>query len=208
MKVTAISDTHGKHKQLKLTGGDLLIHSGDISSFGNKEEISCFLEWFSKQKYIYKIFIAGNHDFSFENQFQNIIIPENVTYLNDSGIEIEGLQIWGSPITPTFCNLAFNRDRGKEIEFHWNKIPANTDILITHGPPYGILDETETHFNTGCKNLLEKICTINLKYHIFGHIHEAFGVTKIKDTIYINAASVNLEYKIRNLPYHDFEINI
>ena len=208
MKVTAISDTHGKHKQLKLTGGDLLIHSGDISSFGNKEEISCFLEWFSKQKYKYKIFIAGNHDFSFENQFDEIIIPDNVTYLNDSGIEIEGLYIWGSPITPTFYNLAFNRDRGKEIEYHWNKIPVKTDILITHGPPYGILDETETHFNTGCKNLLEKIGSINLKYHIFGHIHEASGITKKKGTIYINASSVNLEYKIRNLPYYDFEIDI
>jgi len=207
MKVTAISDTHGKHKELKLNGGDLLIHSGDISSFGNKEEISCFLKWFSKQKYKHKIFIAGNHDFTFENQFDDIIIPDNVIYLNDSGIEIEGLHIWGSPITPSFCNLAFNRNRGEEIDFHWNKIPADTDILITHGPPYGILDETETCFNAGCKNLLKKIEAINLKHHIFGHIHEAYGVTKKGNTTFINAASVDLKYNIRNLPHYNFEIN-
>ena len=208
MKITAISDTHGKHKQLKLNGGDLLIHSGDISSFGNKEEIICFLEWFSSQNYKHKVFIAGNHDFCFENQFQDINIPDSITYLNDSGAEIEGVHIWGSPITPTFCNLAFNRDRGDEINMHWNKIPINTDILITHGPPYGVLDETEIYFKAGCKNLLEKINQLNLKYHIFGHIHEAFGVVKKDNVTYINASSVDLKYKIRNLPYYNFEINL
>lgn len=208
MKITAISDTHGKHKQLKLNGGDLLIHAGDISSFGNKEEVNCFLVWFSNQNFKHKIFIAGNHDFCFENQFQDIIIPDSITYLNDSGVEIEGVHIWGSPITPTFCNLAFNRDRGDEINMHWNKIPINTDILVTHGPPFGILDETETYFKAGCKNLLEKINQLNLKYHIFGHIHEAFGVVKKDNVTYINASSVDLKYKIRNLPYYDFEINL
>lgn len=100
---------------------------------------------YSNLDYQYKIFIAGNHDFYFEDYSQQEIqekLPENMYYLNDSGICIEGINIWGSPITPTFFNWAFNKDRGYDIIQHWQKIPDNTDILITHGPPNMILDKT------------------------------------------------------------------
>ncbi|MBC7863141.1 MAG: metallophosphoesterase, partial [Bacteroidia bacterium] len=114
MKITLISDTHTKHASLKLPGGDLLIHSGDVSSRGKGDEIKNFLDWFSKQNYTHKVFIAGNHDFYFEQVHEGIIknaIPENVIYLNDSCCEIEGVKIWGSPVQPWFYDWAFNRSR-------------------------------------------------------------------------------------------------
>ena len=165
MTTTLISDTHGLHHQLQLIGGDLLIHAGDVSKYGNEIEIINFLEWFKVQPYTYKIFIAGNHDWFFENatiESIQTILPKNIIYLNDSGVEIEGFKIWGSPIQPTFFDWAFNRDRGEDINKHWQLIPANTDILITHGPPFGILDKTIRGENVGCEMLIKKI-NLNLK---------------------------------------------
>lgn len=202
MKITLISDTHSKHNQLTLPKGDILIHAGDVSSRGNKREVKNFLNWFSKQDYKYKIFIAGNHDFFFEQENENIIqeiIPENIIYLNDSGIEIEGIKIWGSPIQPTFFDWAFNRERGTEIKKHWDLIPNDTDILITHGPPFGILDQTVRGENVGCKELLIRVLEIKPKIHVFGHIHEAYGEAQKHDIKFINASVLNVRYQVTNL---------
>ena len=202
MKITLISDTHSKHNQLTLPKGDILIHAGDVSSRGNKREVKNFLNWFSKQDYKYKIFIAGNHDFFFEQENENIIqeiIPENIIYLNDSGIEIEGIKIWGSPIQPTFFDWAFNRERGTEIKKYWDLIPNDTDILITHGPPFGILDQTVRGENVGCKELLIRVLEIKPKIHVFGHIHEAYGEAQKHDIKFINASVLNVRYQVTNL---------
>jgi len=204
MKIVVISDTHGKHNQLELPKGDLLIHAGDVSNRGLQEEVEDFLDWFQLQDFKYKIFIAGNHDFFFEKESEeNIqaIIPHNVTYLNDSGVEVEGIQIWGSPITPWFFNWAFNRHRGKAIDQHWQLIPENTDILITHGPPHGILDRTSRDILAGCERLKERIDFLQTKMSIFGHIHEARGQFKNKHTHFVNAAIVNLKYEVVHRPY-------
>lgn len=209
MKITAISDTHGLHHQIHLPGGDMLIHAGDVCNRGTAAEALDFMNWFSNQNYTYKIFIAGNHDFYFESEQNTTIkslLPESVFYLNDSGIAIEGISFWGSPITPEFHNLAFNRKRGVDISKHWDLIPHKTNVLITHGPPYGILDRTFQNLNAGCANLLTKIKETNPQYHIFGHIHEGFGLTKRNQTTFINAASVDFNYKIRKTPFFDFEI--
>lgn len=209
MKITTISDTHGLHHQIHLPGGDILIHAGDVCNRGNAAEALDFMNWFSNQNYTFKIFIAGNHDFYFEYEQNTTIkslLPENVFYLNDSGIAIEGISFWGSPITPEFHNLAFNRKRGVAIAKHWDLIPHNTNVLITHGPPYGILDRTFQNLNAGCINLLTKIEETNPQYHIFGHIHEGFGLSKKDQTTFINAASIDFNYKIRKTPFFDFEI--
>lgn len=209
MKITAISDTHGLHHQIHLPGGDMLIHAGDVCNRGTAAEALDFMNWFSNQNYTYKIFIAGNHDFYFESEQNTTIkslLPESVFYLNDSGIAIEGISFWGSPITPEFHNLAFNRKRGVDISKHWDLIPHKTSVLITHGPPYGILDRTFQNLNVGCTNLLTKIEEIKPQYHIYGHIHEGFGLTKRNQTTFINAASVDFNYKIRKTPFFDFEI--
>ncbi len=145
MKIVFISDTHGRHEDVKLPQGDVLIHAGDISRTGKSVEVEAFLKWLSHQTHKYKILIAGNHDWYFESNSKIMIdsrMPDNIIYLNDSGCEIEGVRFWGSPIQPEFGNLAFNRKRGEDIKEHWDLIPLNTDILITHGSPYSILDKT------------------------------------------------------------------
>ena len=175
MRITHISDTHNKHKQLngKLPGGDLLIHSGDITSIGRKSEVENFVKWFNGiDNYTHKIFIAGNHDLSFQSErlfcdkseyFDMVVyegnisdgkpnwldelIPSklnpNVFYLEDSFVILDDIKIWGSPYTPSFgYGWAFNADRGHDINKIWSGIPDDTDIVITHGPIYGYCDRT------------------------------------------------------------------
>lgn len=204
MRIVCISDTHGKHNQLKLPSGDMIIHAGDISSRGYLHEVADFLNWFSSLNFKHKIFIAGNHDFYFEKAEKETIegiIPENITYLNDSFKKIEGLKIWGSPIQPAFYNWAFNRERGADIKQHWDLIPNELDILITHGPPLNILDLTvRDRTAVGCKDLLENIQITKPKYHIFGHIHEAYGKEQHGETTFINASVLDERYLLKNAP--------
>lgn len=201
-KIVMISDTHGQHHDVILPKGDILIHAGDVSRSGKKTQIQDFLQWFSKQDFQYKIFIAGNHDFFFEQNTEDEIvqiIPENVIYLNDSGVELEGLNIWGSPIQPWFFDWAFNRQRGAEIKKHWDLIPNDTNILITHGPVYGILDKTTTQLNVGCEDLLTKIKTLSeLKLHVSGHIHEGYGIIQESNITFINASILDVNYRLVN----------
>lgn len=203
MKFVVISDTHGQHRSLKLPKGDVIIHAGDISKSGHPVEIEDFLDWFSKLKFKYKIFIAGNHDFFLEHAHPRVIeqmIPKGVIYLNDSGAEINGIKFWGSPITPWFHNWAFNRERGEEIKQHWDLIPDDTDVLITHGPPFGILDETVYSKRTGCEELLLKVYQVKPKFHFFGHIHEDYGNYTKGETIFVNASVLDDYYQLVHEP--------
>lgn len=203
MQTTLISDTHSQHNQLNLKGGEMLIHAGDVCNRGTENEVLQFLDWFANQNYKHKIFIAGNHDWFFEQASAEeieSIIPKGVHYLNDSGICVNGINIWGSPIQPTFFDWAFNRDRGAAIDKHWQIIPNNTDILITHGPAFGILDQTQDGRHVGCDDLLLKIKEIKPKIHVFGHIHEAHGIREIDGTTFINASVLDLRYNMTNEP--------
>lgn len=213
MKISCISDTHWIVKdeyELQLLtdllpGGIFLVHAGDMSGRGTITEIRMFLEWFNKLPYTYKILIAGNHDFFFERAHVNIIqelLAEypDIIYLKNSGITIEGIKFWGSPITPYFQNWAFNRFHN-EIGKYWDMIPNDIDVLITHGPPYKILDKTtDTQDHVGCQLLLDKIKLIKPKVHVFGHIHEGRGLIEIDGTTFINASVVNVQYRL----YGDF----
>lgn len=203
MKIVVLSDTHGRHKKVLLPEGDLLIHAGDITVEGRNSQVTDFLKWFGRQPHRHKIFIAGNHDFFFEQNTQADVmakLPAGVHYLNDSGVTIEGIHIWGSPVTPWFYDWAFNRQPGPDIRKHWDKIPAGTDILVTHGPPYGVLDKTHTGKNAGCADLLEKVKELSPKFHLFGHIHEAYGRVKEATTEYVNASIPDEFYKMKNEP--------
>lgn len=203
MQITLISDTHGFHDKLKLKGGDLLIHAGDICNRGTEFEVVQFLEWFKKQNYTAKVFIAGNHDWFFEKATKEhieSIIPKEIYYLNDSGVCIDGINIWGSPVQPTFFDWAFNRNRGEAINKHWQMIPLNTVILITHGPPFGILDQTQDGRHVGCDDLLLSVKEIKPKIHAFGHIHEAYGMQEIEGTTFVNASVLDIQYKYSNKP--------
>jgi predicted phosphohydrolase len=203
MQIVAISDTHGQHADLRLPPGDVLIHAGDVSGRGKESEIVDFLQWFAAQPHPHKIMIAGNHDFYFERESEERIrpiIPPNVTYLNDSGTTVNGLRIWGSPVSPWFFDWAFNRQRGADIQRHWNLIPADTDILITHGPVQGILDRTTRGEAVGCENLLATVQAIRPRYFICGHIHEAFGMVEKNGTTFINASVLDERYRLVNEP--------
>jgi Icc-related predicted phosphoesterase len=203
-KISLISDTHGKHDLITkdLPGGDIIIHAGDVSNVGKSNEIYDFLNWFSTLPYKHKVFIAGNHDFGFE--IMNEIAPEyqelGVTYLMDRMVEIDGLKIYGSPWQPRFYDWAFNVDRGEAIAKKWEKIPENLDILITHGPPFGILDDTIQGQRVGCEELYKKVTQVKPKYHIFGHIHYGYGMKIMEETTYINASSLGERYEYRNKP--------
>lgn len=204
MTITCLSDTHGLHRRIKdIPLADMIIHAGDISNVGAEHQVIDFLNWFADLPHQHKIFIAGNHDFFFENEPRKYIeknIPGNIIYLNDNGCTIDGINIYGSPITPRFMDWAFNRDRGKDIQKHWKLIPSNTDILITHGPPFGILDANANNHKTGCEDLLKVTEKIKPQYHIFGHIHEAYGMTYNEHTTFINASILDEHYRIKNKP--------
>lgn len=202
MKIVCISDTHNKHEELFLPEGDILIHAGDFTDAGTENETINFLKWFSSTPFKYKILVAGNHDFYIEKNSHKLqeIIPSNIHYLEDSGITIENINFWGSPYIPGEAGWAFVKGRGKPISHHWDLIPTNTDVLITHGPPFGMLDELNDRTLIGCKNLKEKIERTKISLHIFGHVHNDYGKVKTLKTLYINSSSLDETLRIINQP--------
>lgn len=206
IRITFISDTHRKHKSLNsdLPGGDILIHSGDISSLGKEAEVTEFINWFEAAPYTHKVFISGNHDFCFEEK-NNWLLEllqrdkSSITYLEDSHIELFGLKIYGSPWQPRFHDWAFNADRGEDIKQHWDKIPIDTDILITHGPPFGILDQARG-LTLGCEELYKRVIDIKPLIHCFGHIHPGYGDKSFNNTLFINASCLDDRYDYIHKP--------
>lgn len=201
LRIVCISDTHGMHRKLRIPPGDVLVHAGDISMRGEEKTIRDFDQWLGELPHKHKVVICGNHDFCFE------IKPElaktwmtNAHYLQDQSVIIEGLKFYGSPWQPTFHNWAFNKDRGEKIKTEWDKIPSDTDVLITHGPPFGILDKTVDNRKVGCEELLLAVNRIKPKIHIFGHIHENYGEIKLNGTHFINPSSCDYNYIPRQQP--------
>lgn len=208
MKLVLISDTHTMHEDLVLPQGDILIHAGDFTGRGQPHEVESFFKWLEEQSKNFKhiIFIAGNHDKSFEYKGTWVVnsiksLPKNVHYLEDSEIVIDGIKFYGSPWQPEFFNWAFNLPRGKELEEKWNMIPHDTDVLITHGPPMYMLDYTvRDMWNVGCLNLYNRVIQVKPKLHVFGHIHEGYGIKEHEDITFVNASSVTYRYDLKNKP--------
>jgi len=231
LNCAAISDTHGKHnfvdQELRSKKLDILIHAGDGSNSKipslNNNEVRDVLFWMSSLTHIpTKIYVPGNHDTAIQagyikkEEFPDIhiLIEEELIIPHPARTEIK---IFGSPYTPTFgVNWAYNCKRGK-IQKHWNRISMDSDIVVTHGPPYGILD-IASNWNggiesTGCKNLLTTIKLVQPSYHIFGHIHNEKGcynygtrtLGETLHTIFINASITDLDYRAINPPIY-FEI--
>jgi Icc-related predicted phosphoesterase len=202
MRIVCLSDSHGQHRAVPIPPGDVVIHAGDVSKRGENEELADFLDWFGGLPHRYKIFVGGNHDFLLEDAPRDFarMVPDNCLYLNDSGVEIEGITVWGSPITPFFFDWAFNRHRGADIRKHWDLIPARLDILVTHGPPYGILDRTARGQRVGCEELLSVVERLRPRLHLFGHIHEAYGQVEMDGTRFVNASVLDLHYRRVNAP--------
>ena len=217
MKVTLISDTHTKHRQIEkdLPGGDILIHAGDFMNSGNiLYDVEDFCEWFAGQhQYDKKVFIAGNHDRAFEikpDQVKSILDQfPNIIYLEDEAFGLYSLdtdksvKIYGSPWQPEFYNWAFNLPRnGDEMKARWDAIPDNTDILVTHGPPHGYLDVPGGQsIRVGCEMLRYRVDEIKPKIHVFGHIHGSYGHYYNGHTHFFNASVLDERYQYTNLPF-------
>ncbi len=204
LTIVFVSDTHGKHYEVDVPDADLFIFCGDMCPRGELSDVQNFADFVKALPHKYKIVIAGNHDRPFEDerafQAKEMITSSGAIYLNDSGVEIEKIKIWGSPIQPEFLNWAFNRERGEEIKRHWDMIPLDTDLLITHGPPHGVLDKNQEGLKTGCKELFKKVKEVEPKVHAFGHIHEGYGKVKKGKTTFINASNLNHRYQHTNPP--------
>jgi hypothetical protein len=169
------------------------------------------MKWFDEiDNYDTKVFIAGNHDFGFENENEKLIGLltgyKNIDYLQDERMDLwdgndEQLVIYGTPWQPEFHNWAFNLPRGEKLKEKWDKIPVDVDILITHSPPFGKLDFVQyNNINVGCEELMKRIGEIKPKIHVFGHIHEGFGYVFDGNTHFINASVLNERYEFRNRP--------
>lgn len=171
---------------------------------GYDHEVGNFLRWFSNlNQFRHKIFIAGNHDFSFEQDFDYIkkFIPSNVIYLENSEIVIDGIKFYGTPIQKIFCNWAFNKEY-EDLKKYYKMIPDDVDVLITHTPPLGILDDVVNNIiPQGTPYLdVEILERIKPKISCFGHIHESYGIKKINQTLFVNASILNHRYELVNKP--------
>lgn len=202
-KIVCLSDTHNCNEQITVPDGDILIHAGDATIRGTQYEVEEFLSWFSGLPHKHKIFVAGNHDWLYEtnNRFARLLTENfKINYLQDSFTEIEGFKIYGSPWQPRFFDWAFNLMRGAELAEKWKLIPDDTEILITHGPPNGVLDEVPRKYwveNTGCEELrkrVESLAKNRLKLHIFGHIHCGYGQTEKFGVKFVNASNCDESY--------------
>lgn len=191
LNLTFISDTHGQEPNL--SGGDILFHCGDLSENGFRVEIIKTLNYLHEQlsKYKHVILTAGNHDLWIERhpeEFKNACLSAGLIGLINESVEVEGLKIWGSPNTLTYHDWAFN-STSSEIVKIWDRIPTNTDVVISHSPPYDILDKSRSGLKLGCIDLFHKIKEVSPLIHSFGHVHESRGFQQEKETLFINAAT-------------------
>jgi Icc-related predicted phosphoesterase len=202
-RIVCISDTHLVHEHfaLKVPPGDIVLHAGDATLQGSSFELASFVRWFARLPHQHKILIAGNHDFVFELNpaAGRTLLSSGITYLQDSEVEIHGLRIYGSPWTPYFRNWAFNLPRGSKIRKKWALIPDGIDVLITHGPPAGgggVKDGKDL----GCADLSDAVARLRPHVHLFGHVHEGYGISSRDQTVLINASICDDAYRPLNRP--------
>jgi Icc-related predicted phosphoesterase len=201
LRIVCVGDTHGFHRKLTLPPGDILIHSGDFDG-RSVEEIDDFNAWLGSLPFEHKIVIAGNHDLLFDRdpKLARAHLTEAI-YLQDSGVTIEGVKFWGSPVNSVGGDWAFSRERLVKIRKHWDLIPDDTDVLITHEPPYGTLDKP--HIMTkhaGCQYLLGAVLRIKPRLHVFGHVHGGYGRECAWNMTLVNCAVVDNARTLANPP--------
>lgn len=197
MRLVCVSDIHYNHKKLQLPEGDVLIVCGDSLLYGTKEEKDIFEAWIETQQFDLKLVIAGNHDFIYENQQEQQL--NDCVFLNESEIVYDGVKFYGSPWTPKFGSFVFMKERHKLYEI-WDKTPNDIDVLITHGPPFGILDWVGSGGHVGDEALLERVLEVRPKLHVFGHIHPSYGIVEKQQTVFMNVAVSNDALELVNPP--------
>lgn len=201
LRICLISDTHERHRELDVPDADLLIHAGDATMNGKLAAIADFDDWLGSLPHRSKCVIAGNHDRTLESKPEKARpLIRHATYLQDSGTTVGGLRIWGSPWQPEFMSWAFNLERGAPLREKWALIPADTDILVTHGPPLGHGDFVARGERVGCEQLALRLLELDVRLHVFGHIHEGYGVTHAGKTLFANASNCDLGYEATQPP--------
>lgn len=228
IRFVCISDTHGKIEgsKLHMPPGDVLLHAGDFTQKGHMKEIEKFNSYLGALPYKVKVVIAGNHDLTFDDNITEASLRTfgvqkstvesylserglkcvkqmltSAIYLEDSLVTVCGINIYGAPWQPVFCDWGFNLKRGEDILKKWQTIPTDIDILMTHGPPVGHGDLTGGNNNVGCVELLNTVQKrVKPKFHVFGHIHEGYGVNSDGYTTFINASTCTRRYLPTNAP--------
>jgi Icc-related predicted phosphoesterase len=191
VKLVIISDTHGRHEQLGVLRGDVLIHCGDVC-LGFKpsdSELDAIDQWFSEQQFSAILCIGGNHDRPMlQRATRKQSLFENAIYLQDETFEYGGFKFYGTPWVPDLYGWAYYQEE-EILANKWEQIPLDTDILITHTPPYQLLDNSSySTRHLGCLHLAERVKTVRPKVHCFGHIHAGYGKKERNGTIFVNAS--------------------
>ncbi len=207
LKLVLISDTHMKHWEIKLPKGDLLVVAGDFTFYGRVDELQDFNKWLGTIKHQFKhgvLLTGGNHDGLLED---NLPLAKQLLFncrvLINEAIEVEGLKFFFSPISPFFHDWWFNVHKGLPIRAVWASIPDDTNVLITHSPPFGILDTVvgRRGEHLGCEELTARIGELKqLKLSVFGHIHSSSGQTTIGGVTYVNASQLDEQYQLAYKP--------
>ncbi|OWF35862.1 metallophosphoesterase MPPED2-like [Mizuhopecten yessoensis] len=228
VRVVCISDTHSKievQDPKTIPYGDILLHAGDFTMKGEPNAVHKFNTFLGQLPHKHKIVIAGNHEISFDdnimskdhldpmfgsmnkyvNEMSDLEVKSvkdlltNCIYLEDSMVSLYGINIYGSPWQPAFGGWGFCLPRGEALLEKWKHIPTNTDILMTHGPPVGYGDVVKGGNHVGCVELLNVVQkVVKPKYHVFGHIHEGYGVSTDGCTTFINASTCTTRYRPSN----------
>ncbi|MDB2687266.1 metallophosphatase domain-containing protein [Mariniblastus sp.] len=204
MRIVITSDTHGKHDALAELSGDVLIHCGDFCDgfHPNPVDIQRIDDWFGRQSFRHVLCVGGNHDFVAQDRTQvESVLFQNATYLQDSSVTIDGIRFYGAPWVPTLQRWAYYLS-DDELREKWELIPDDTDVLITHTPPWYILDSPrDASVHCGCSHLAARIATLNLRLHCFGHNHSSYGRVVREGVTYLNASAVDSDFEIANPPF-------
>jgi predicted phosphohydrolase len=203
VRAVVLSDTHNCHGRIDVPDGDLLLHAGDMTGHGGLYELEPFAEFLGGLPHRWKVLVAGNHDFCLENPTERETARAflaDFVYLEDAAVEIDGVRIYGSPWQPAFFDWAFNLPRGAALREKWARIPDDTEVLLTHTPPAGVLDETRRGEGVGCADLLDRIREVRPGLHVFGHIHEAYGTLRRDGVLYVNGSNCTVGYEPTNAP--------
>jgi Icc-related predicted phosphoesterase len=202
MRLVIVSDTHGRHDDLGVLEGDVLIHCGDSGNGFQRDprDADRLDDWFARQKFDAILCIGGNHDFALEQRsVAGSEVLQNAVFLKDGCFEHDGVLFYGSPWTPELVGWAFYLEP-ERAESTWSKIPLETDVLITHSPPAGILDANRRGRECGCPHLAKRVEIVRPAVHCFGHVHASAGRLHRDGTVYVNASMVNSQYEIAHSP--------
>jgi Icc-related predicted phosphoesterase len=202
MRIVIVSDTHTGHEELGVVEADVLIHCGDGCNGFRRDpkDVDRLDAWFGRQRAEVVLAVGGNHDFELERRSRaSLPVFSNAVYLEDREYQFQGCRFYGAPWTPELSGWAFFQDR-KGMRQKWASVPAAVDVLITHTPPYGILDRNRHGVSLGCRDLLNRLPAIRPRLHVFGHNHASAGTVRIGSTLHVNASMVNSQYVIAHKP--------